>query len=66
MATLSPRRWLSQSEAAEYLGVTTRTIRNYIASGDLPARRVSGSRLIRIAADDLDELLKPIPSAKVG
>lgn len=61
-----PCRWLSQQEAADYLGVTDRTIRAYIARGDLPARRVRGSRLIRIAQSDLDKLLAPLPSAKVG
>ncbi|WP_370287890.1 helix-turn-helix domain-containing protein [Nocardioides sp.] len=60
------RRWLDQQAAAEYLGVTDRTIRNYIARGVLPARRISGSRLIRIAADDLDNLLRPVPSATSG
>lgn len=58
--------WRSLSEAAEYIGVTDRTIRNYIARGELPAHRVRGSRLIRINQADLDALLRPIPSAKVG
>ena len=57
------RRHLSQREAAEYLGVTERTIRAYIARGDLPARRIQGSRLVRIRESDLDALLRPIPSA---
>lgn len=56
------RRWLDQAEAAEYLGVTDRTIRNYIARGVLPGRRIRGSRLIRIDREDLDQLLRPIPA----
>jgi excisionase family DNA binding protein len=36
--------WLSQAEAAEYLGVTDRTIRNYIARGNLRGSRIKGSR----------------------
>lgn len=57
------RSWLSQADAAAYLGVTDRTIRNYVSRGFLPARRVSGSRLVRIDRADLDNLLRPIPTA---
>lgn len=57
-----PRRWLSQQEAAEYLGVTDRSVRNYVARGVLPASRVRGSRLVRIDRSDLDRLLAPIPT----
>lgn len=59
----TPRRWLSQAEAADYLGVTDRTIRNYISRGRLPGHRVRGSRLVRIDRADLDALLRPIPTA---
>lgn len=59
-------RWLNQAEAAEYLGVTDRTIRNYIARGLLPANRIQGSRLLRIAQDDLDALLRPVPTTGPG
>jgi excisionase family DNA binding protein len=57
------RRWLSQAEAAEYLGVTDRSIRNYIARGTLAGHRVRGSRLVRIDRADLDALMRRIPSA---
>jgi excisionase family DNA binding protein len=57
------RRWLSQQEAADYLGVTDRTIRNYIRSGALKGRRLPGSRLIRLDRDDLDAALRPVPAA---
>ena len=60
------RRWLSQSEAAEYLGVTDRTIRNYIARGTLAGNRVRGSRLVRIDRAELDALMRPIPTASGG
>lgn len=58
------RRWLNQREAAEYLGVTTRTIRTYIRSGAIPARRLPGGRGIRIDRGELDAALAAIPSAR--
>ncbi len=64
ITALPPRSWLSQAEAAEYIGVTDRTIREYIARGVLPASRVRGSRLIRIRRADLDDLLAPIPTVE--
>lgn len=62
VATRVSRRWLSQAEAAEYLGVTDRTIRNYIARGELPGHRVVGSRLVRVDIADLEKMLRPIPA----
>jgi excisionase family DNA binding protein len=62
---VEPRRWLTQLEVAEYLGVTDRTVRNYIARGDLPAHRVRGSRLLRIDLHDVEALLTRIPTAGV-
>lgn len=59
-----PRRWLTQLEAAEHLGVTDRTIRNMIARGELVGRRIGSSRMIRIDAQELDALLRPIPAAR--
>ena len=61
---MTTQRWLSQAEVAEYLGVTTRTVRRYIAIGLLPASRIKGSRLIRIDRGDVDALLRPIPAAR--
>ncbi|MFA6046807.1 MAG: helix-turn-helix domain-containing protein [Phycisphaerales bacterium] len=58
--------WLDQSEAAEYLGCSPRTIRNYIASGRLPAYRVKGSKLLRVRRTDVDALLVRIPTASAG
>lgn len=61
-----PSRWLTQAQAADEIGVTERTIRSYIARGELPACRVRGSRLVRINRADLDNLLTPIPTAGGG
>ena len=53
---------VSLSEAAEMLGVTTKTIRRYIAARKLPAYRV-GPRLIRVDVADIEALLKPVGGA---
>jgi excisionase family DNA binding protein len=57
------RRWFSQQEAASYLGVTDRTIRNYIRTGTIRGHRLKGSRLIRIDRQELEQALRPIPAA---
>ena len=51
--------YMSLHDAAEYLGVTTKTIRRRIEDGSLPAYRM-GVRLIRINRADLDNLVQPI------
>lgn len=57
------RRWLSQQEAAEYLGVTDRTMRNYTRTGAVRGRRLPGSRLIRYDRHEIDRALRPVPTA---
>lgn len=49
------RRKISINEAAQYVGVSERTIRNWIATGILPAYRY-GPRVVRINPGDLDAL----------
>ena len=53
---------LTIETAAEMLAVHPRTIRRYVASGDLPAYRI-GPRQIRVRTSDVDALLVPIPTA---
>lgn len=45
--------------AADHAGVSTRTIRRWIASGELPAYRI-GPKLIKVDLDAVDAMLKPI------
>ena len=59
------RRWFTQAEAAEYLGVTDRTIRNFIRRGELRGYRV-GKRAVRLDRSDLDAILRPIPATARG
>ena len=61
--TIGGARLLSITQAAELLGLSAKTIRRRIATGDLPAYR-NGRRLIRVKASDLDRLFRRIPSAK--
>ncbi|BBZ04893.1 hypothetical protein MCHIJ_43300 [Mycolicibacterium chitae] len=44
---------LTLQQAAAYLNVTDRTVRNYVARGLIPAQRV-GPKLLRIRQSDLD------------
>jgi excisionase family DNA binding protein len=56
----STRRLVSLPEAAEILGLSVKTVRRYIAAGDLDAVRL-GRRTIRIKTDSLDRLIDANP-----
>lgn len=60
----SPReRELTITEAAELKGVSTKTVRRWIASGALPAYRYS-AQIVRIRPADLDRVGRRIPSGR--
>lgn len=59
------RRLDSIPNAADYLGVSAKTIRRYIAAGRVTGYR-AGPRLIRVDLNELDAMLRPIPSATFG
>jgi len=61
--TISTSQLLSPNQAAELLGLSVRTIRRRIATGQLPAYR-SGRKVIRIKTADLDRIFRRIPAAK--
>ena len=56
--------FLRISEAAEYLGVSSKTLRNWEHAGKITAHRhpVNGYRLFR--QEDLDELLSQVQQPK--
>jgi excisionase family DNA binding protein len=54
-------RWKSPEDAAEYAGVSLKTIRRRILDGTLPAHRL-GPRLLRINLNDLDRLFTRVPA----
>lgn len=56
------RAYISINEAAEYLGVTSRTIRSMVADGRLRAYR-SGQRLVRLRIEEIDAAMQPFGGA---
>ncbi|HET7385087.1 MAG TPA: helix-turn-helix domain-containing protein [Nocardioidaceae bacterium] len=54
------RRLVSLPEAADILAVSPKTVRRYVAAGDLDAVRL-GRRTIRIKAESLDRLIDAHP-----
>jgi excisionase family DNA binding protein len=49
-------------ETAEYIGVTSRTVRQMVADGRLTAYRC-GSRLVRLDLDEVDAAMQPFGGA---
>jgi len=49
----------SIQQTADYLGVSTKTVRRYIADGKLKAVRL-GPRLIRVERASVEALMRPI------
>ncbi|KAA1430484.1 excisionase family DNA-binding protein [Mycolicibacter arupensis] len=62
MATPHSRRYATMAEAADYLGVTDRTIRAMIADGRLTGYR-NGRRLVRVDLNEVDSAMKPFGGA---
>lgn len=52
------RRYVKIAEAADYLQVTERTIRQMIADGRLTGYR-SGGRLVRLDLNEIDAAMQP-------
>lgn len=65
MPTQEPdrRRYAKIIEAAEYLGVTDRTIRDMILDGRLTGYR-NGARLVRVDLNELDARMEPFGSIR--
>ena len=60
--TMKQQQFITLAEAADRLSVNPRTIRRRIADGTLTGYRV-GPTLIRVSADQVEALLRPIPNA---
>ena len=61
---VSRRQYESILDAAARVGVSTKTVRRWIAAGHLSGYRV-GPRLLRVDPDELDRMLTVIPTARV-
>lgn len=60
-ASRATRHLVSIGQAADYAGVSTRTIRRRIADGSLAGYRFGG-RLVRVDLNEVDAMLRPIPT----
>jgi excisionase family DNA binding protein len=52
-------------DAEKLLVLDKRTLRRYVAEGRLTGYRI-GPRALRLDADEVEALAKPIPTAQVG
>lgn len=59
----SRRQYESIGDAAGHVAVSTKTVRRWIASGQLAGYR-AGPRLLRVDPDDLDRMFTLIPTAR--
>lgn len=57
--------YISLQQAAEQLGVSDKTIRNWIATGRLTGYR-AGPRMLRVRQEELEAIMRPIPTAVIG
>jgi excisionase family DNA binding protein len=57
-------RLYTPEEVAEYLGVHVQTVRIWIRSGRLPARKLAGQRALRIRESDLEAVLEPVDAGR--
>lgn len=62
MADPIRHRYITILQAAQYLGVTDRTIRQMIADGRLTGYR-SGRRVVRLRIDEIDAAMQPFGGA---
>ena len=66
MSPASLEKLYSPEEAAAYLNVHVQTVRAWIRSGRLRARRLAGQRALRITASDLQSVLEPLELGEAG
>lgn len=58
--------YVSMRTLADDLEVSERTVRRWIADGLLPAYRLPGERTLRVQMEDVEDLLRRIPTTGDG
>jgi excisionase family DNA binding protein len=56
------QRYITIGEAADYLGLTERTVRQMISDGRLTGYR-AGRRVVRLRVDEIDGAMEPFGGA---
>jgi hypothetical protein len=62
MSTPIQRRLVTIAIVASFLGVTPRSVRNYISRGLFPAYRIPGMRGVRVDLNEVERAMKLIPA----
>ena len=57
-----PRNWASMQDAADYMGVSLRTVREWITQGRITGYRIN-ARVIRVDLNELDAAMEPFGGA---
>jgi excisionase family DNA binding protein len=52
------RRWASMKQTADYMGVSLRTVREWISQGSIPGYRIN-ARVIRVDLNEVDAAFRP-------
>ena len=50
-------RWLTTSDAAQYLAIRPATLRAWVKAGKVPAHRMVGTRQLRYHTHELDQAM---------
>ncbi len=58
------KHWMTLQQGAVYIAASVKTLRRKIAAGEVPAYVCGKSGGLRVTREDLDALMRRVPSAK--
>ncbi|WP_150236434.1 helix-turn-helix domain-containing protein [Nocardiopsis quinghaiensis] len=61
---MSKRNLVTQKQAAAELGVTERTVRNWISRGHITGYRLPGGRAIRVDMNEVRAVVRAVPAVR--